>query len=457
MPPTPAVSRPPHYERSPSERLGGTSPRFPPNHVDFALSLRVLGQLEQALRRLRVHPKTLKRAVLEEFDRASPHDAVLGTPDERGALRRSAERYASGIDGNPNISGVGHIMLRESALASLRNRTALLAHYAEHKEHIEANGRFEAPLIITGSPRTGTTLLQRLIAEDPNTRSPRMYELRRVLPPLGPGADPERDPRIEEGAAATASLERYAPGMLERINASHFVSDTEMEESLLYTLAHNGLFTLTAALAGRDWVDALLREDDKLPVFRYEALLFKVLDAARPVASHWTLKAPSYAMFFSTLMRAYPRARVVLTHRSPLATVPSLCRLWESICLPFNREGTFDKVRFGQLISPAVEACFARPFAHLEANPGDRERVMDCMYEDLVADPIAMVHRVYDRFGLEVTPEFERRMETWLRDNRQGKHGRHRYSLAEYGLDATDLYTRHRAYMQRHGFEPRDP
>jgi hypothetical protein len=75
------------------------------------------------------------------------------------------------------------------------------------------------------------------------------------------------------------------------------------------------------------------------------------------------------------------------------------------------------------------------------------------MYSDLFADPIDMVRRVYARFDLEYTPEFERRMLRYLDDNKQGKYGRHTYSLEEYGFDAASLFRKFEPYMSRYDFE----
>jgi hypothetical protein len=74
------------------------------------------------------------------------------------------------------------------------------------------------------------------------------------------------------------------------------------------------------------------------------------------------------------------------------------------------------------------------------------------MYDELFADPIAMVKRIYSWFDLEVTPTFEQRMRTYLDNNRQGKYGRHSYSLQEYGLDPELLLESNYEYMQQYGF-----
>ena len=59
---------------------------------------------------------------------------------------------------------------------------------------------------------------------------------------------------------------------------------------------------------------------------------------------------------------------------------------------------------------------------------------------------------MYQRFGLEYTEEFERRMMRYLLDNQQGKYGRHKYSMEEYGFIGADLYREYEEYRDRYGY-----
>ena len=71
----------------------------------------------------------------------------------------------------------------------------------------------------------------------------------------------------------------------------------------------------------------------------------------------------------------------------------------------------------------------------------DPAQVLDVQYADLVADPIGTVRRIYEHHGCDYSDEFENGMKQWLADNRQHKHGAHRYSLEAYGLDAEPVRT----------------
>lgn len=448
----PDVARHEYYGCEPSEREGPPE-RYPANHVRFSALLRPLEWVYRGGEAVGARPLSMAADSLREFDRAGPHDEVLGSRQELDRIRALLEFGCAGLDGNPYLSPVGRFLLKKIGVGFLRVRREVLEHYHAHRERIEAHGKVRAPIIITGLPRSGTTLLHRLLSEDPSTRSPYTFEMEMPLPPLRAGVDPLTDPRIEKSGSAYVLMTRVAPGLVEKLNESHLWSATEMEECFLYMLAHNGIFVMNAFNAGSRYTKRFLAHEDKRPVFRYERLFLTTLDAYRPAKSHWTLKAPNYAPCFPLLFDEYPDARVIVTHRNPLMTLPSLCRLMESWCIAFDRDGTFDKYRFGQLARTLVERCLMVPLAHRAAHPDHESQIFDCMYEELFADPIAMIRRVYRRFDLEFTDTFERRMVTYLENNKQGKYGRHKYSLQEYGFDAAAVFDQFRVYMERYGFD----
>jgi len=426
--------------------------RFPRNHVRYPFRVKPIEWLNALHVRMGRSPLSIEKAVCEAYDSAAPDDAQLGTPEELSRLRALVSALARGIDDNPYLLGIGRVLVKKLLTDRLKARGEVLRHFAANKSLIEARGRVRAPLIITGLPRTGSTLLQRLLAEDPDARSPFTFEMESPLPPLGEGQDPMADSRIAEANDVLQVLSRAAPGFLERFSESHLWSATECEESYIYMLAHNGLLVLDAPNAGETYTRAFAEFPYHGPVLRYERLFFTLLDAYRPARSHWILKAPSYAPAFPQVLREYPDAKIVVTHRNPLICLPSVCRLLESWCIAFTRDGSFDKFRFAKLVSALLVPCFSVPFEYRRADPSGTRQVFDCMYDELFSDPIAMVKRIYHWFDLEVSPSFEQRMRSYLDNNRQGKYGRHRYSLEEYAINPQEFLQEHSAYMNHYGF-----
>ena len=215
-----------------------------------------------------------------------------------------------------------------------------------------------------------------------------------------------------------STLMRLAPGFLEKFSESHYMSATEKEESLIYMFGHNCIHVMNSPTAGKSYVQALYEIENKRPIFRYERLFFKILDAYRPAKSHWTLKAPVYAPFFPLIFEEYPDVRLVLTHRNPLVTLPSVCRLMESWCIAFDKDGSFDKHRFAQLQRIAAEKIIMVPFQFRKDNPDKEGQIFDCLYADLFSDPITIVKKIYEKFDIKYTEEFEQRMKVYLENNK---------------------------------------
>lgn len=441
-----------YYERNSQTTRDGNETRHPTNHVQFSSILRPLDWLDRLIGEDRFRPFSLSKIMLAEFDRGSAFDSVLGTKQELSDTRKLVEIAANGFDNNPHLSPSGRLLLKLFSMNLLKNRHRVLTFYHNHRDYIDKNGKMAAPLIITGLPRSGTTLLQRLISEDPLTRSPYTFELESPLPPLTKQQNPLTDPRIKASASSLRMLARLAPGFIDKLNQSHYWSATEMEESLIYMLAHNGIPMMNGAHAGHNFMDHFLNLEGKRSIFQYERLFFSILDAYKPAKSHWTLKAPNYAPWFPLIFDAYPDARVVVTHRNPLVTLPSYCRLMESWCIPCDRNGSFDKHTFARLSERFIAASLNTPLQFRNQNPHRQSQIFDCMYAELFSDPIGMVRSVYKKFNLEYTTEFENRMKIYLNENQAGKYGRHNYSLEEYGFSADEVYQSYQTYMQSYGF-----
>ena len=449
--PRPATSEN-YFQRSAAQVELAETARFPRNHVRYPAKLKPIEWLNALHVRMQSGPLATERAVLAAFDLAHPMDACLGTEEERSCLRSAVVSFVKGVDRNPYLLGIGRVLIKKFLTERLKARCAVLKFYSENRTFIEAHGKLRAPFIITGLPRTGSTLLQRLMAEDPDARSPLTFEMESPLPPMSQDGDPLSDPRIARSGDVLKVLASIAPGFLEKLAESHLWNATEFEESYIYMLAHNGVSVMDAPNAGEEHIRVRQEGDYHAPVLRYERMFFTMLDAYRPAKSHWVLKAPVYAPAFPWLAKEYEDARIVVTHRNPLIVLPSVCRLLESWCIAFTREGFFDKHRFAKMVSETLEPTLAVPLQYRRENPDKSRHIFDCMYNELFADPVAMVKRIYSWFDLEVTPTFEQRMRAYLANNRQGKYGRHSYSLQEYGLDPQSLFESNYEYMQRYGF-----
>jgi hypothetical protein len=151
---------------------------------------------------------------------------------------------------------------------------------------------------------------------------------------------------------------------------------------------------------------------------------------------NWALKTPLHSIYLPTLLKVFPEAQVVILHRDWKEVIPSLAKTFHnftSIYQPYSPKAILGNNAFEMM----------KVFDHrmktdraAMSQSDQKDRIIDVNYTDLIHDSLAVVHRVYKHFGREVTPEFQARMEKYLKDNPQGKHGRHSYNLEEYALNA---------------------
>src|SRR5215470_1286910 len=442
-----------YYQVDPEITRGDLSGRFSPNFVRYPAFLAPMNWSDRLSRALgRRSPFEIGTGLLKAFDRVGALDERWGTASELEALRRNIALFSMNVDRNPYLSPIGRFLLRRFMKSHLRNRAQTIEFYERNRAFIERNGRYVAPVIVTGSFRSGTTLLQRLLTEDPNTRSPLTFELEHTIPPLQARQDPILDPRVKRSGAMLALLTRLAPGFVDKLAESHLWSALESEESLTYIQMHNGLNIANGPGAGRDFMHSMTQPDVADALLKYERNLFRMLDAYAPARSHWTNKAPAYAFYFGKIFEHYPTARVIVTHRHPGKTMASTCRLFESWLVPFDVSGSFDKFRFADIMTDVFQCLNSTPLKYRLGHPDCENQIFDCSYRDLVSDPIGMIKSIYKRFGLEYSSTFDRHITNYLKTNWQGKHGRHRYSNEEYGIDMKRLYDQNREYFDRYAY-----
>lgn len=408
--------------------------------------------MEGALRRVGFSGFLMGERGVEEFECAAALDERWGTRSELDKLRQAIAEAGDGMDNNPYISAFGRLMLRKIQRDELQNRRRVIEYYEANRSYIESSGRFEKPVLITGCFRGGTTLLHRLMSEDPASRSPYAYEIDVPVPPRRATDDPGVDPRVEASEGLLCTLNKIAPGLLEKFTESHHIAPMEREESFVFSLSQNGLPMMPICNAGYRFIDTFLDPEAVAAVFKYEKLFYTMLDAWCPAQSHWVLKAPNYSPYMTKLFDTYSDARVIICHRTPLESLPSTCRMLETICLPQSVDGSFNKHRFGTMVKSLLKNFFDVPMQYRREHPSQEPHFLDCMYDDLVMDPVAMVKRIYQHFNMDYSDEFEQRMRAYLKDNGQGSQGRHHYSMEEYGFTPDVIYRSYHEYMHCYGF-----
>jgi hypothetical protein len=162
----------------------------------------------------------------------------------------------------------------------------------------------------------------------------------------------------------------------------------------------------------------------------------------------WILKEPQHLLNLKQMLEVYPDAAIVHTHRDPRRTLPSVASLiWtiQSMSKP-----DLDKKETGRQVLELFGAHLQRGM-DARRDPDVDGRILDIAYRDTVQDPVGVVRRVNEHFGRAFSAEHARRIEAYMAENPQGKHGEHRYSGEDYGLDEEALLGLAPGYREQFG------
>jgi hypothetical protein len=342
------------------------------------------------------------------------------------------------LDREAALSLFGRLALRWDCLRFLTNLLQLRE--AEKRERSILRETISQPIFIAGLPRSGTTFLHRLFAQDPGNRIVRCCET--IYPDAARGdaaADIVRRRKVDRQLSLFAAL---APGFseLHPIDADAPQECTEITAHLFTSLRFD---TTHHVPSYRAWLD----RTDTTPAYRFHRRFLQHLQWQKG-RGQWVLKCPDHLFALSTIRRVYPDARFVFLHRDPLEVLASVTRLTEILRRPFTRR--LDLRQLGRQVSQhwALGAAILMVGAEPDAVSED---VIHLRFRDLVQDPLATVATIYDRFGLDWTDTQERHMRSYVAARPNGGYGRNQARLEDFGLDGETERRRFRDYSQCFG------
>jgi hypothetical protein len=404
------------------------------------LPIRAANAVGRGLARVGAHPIALDEAtLLRAASRASGGLRDFGGESFRPGLRLLLDS----LESDARLNLIGRFFARRQLLELLVQRLRLADHRNHHPEL--AGQELRRPLFILGLPRTGTTLLYALLAEDPANRTPLSWEVDDPCPPAE-SASFDSDPRIGRTEARFEQLRRLAPGL----QAIHPVGSTMPQECIVLTAPEfmSVRFEMCFDVAGyQKW----LVEQDMTPAYRFHRRFLQHLQS-RHRAERWVLKSPGHLGPIDALFQVYPDALLVQTHRDPARVVPSVASL--EYTLRMVSSDAVDPIRLGRQQLWLWSTLLEQGMDARRRHPEREERIVDLGMGELLRDPIACIHRIYERFDLELRPEALQRMRRYLAKHPRHEFGEHRYSLEAFGLDHAAVGRAFERYRDRFGIEP---
>jgi hypothetical protein len=352
------------------------------------------------------------------------------------------DRVLDGFLTEARLNDVGVEVAATDVLTYLGNRAAITAWRKAHPE--VAEGTVTAPLVIVGQPRTGTTILYDLLAQDPGLRSPMTWEVDKPVPPPQP-ATYATDPRIDEVQATIDMADLLIPGF----TAFHPIGARLAQECVRITAGDFRSMIFPTQYRVPTYNRWLLDEADLAPAYRWHRQYLQHLQSGVP-ADRWLLKSPAHLWHLPALLAEYPDAVVVQTHRDPLKVIASISALAAHLRRMASDETSVAEaaVEYADDIVLGLE----RGIAARDDGTLPAAQVHDVHFTDYLADPIGEIRRLYAALGRELTPDTEQRMTAFLAAHPgDGGGAGHRYSWADTGLDAGEVRERCAAYQERFG------
>ena len=376
---------------------------------------------------------------LVSLDAASLMDAATrstGLSDfGEGGFRTHFEVLVRALEEESQLHLLGRTVARTEIVQALRNRLRLADLWKRRPELLDEP--VSAPVFIVGSPRSGTSILHELMACDPASRCPALWEM-------------ERPVEAVEGEDCGASVDlvtRFWHDLQPEYETMHANSGFLPNECIYITL-HEFLSDHWGGCHVVPSYDAHLQAADQRPAYDYHRRFLQTL-GSRGGSRRWLLKAPSHLFQLRTLFDVYPDARIVRTHRDPLKTLPSAISLMGT--LKWMRCREVDMSAAAGLLPIGYAYVYRKEMEWRESGVLPDDRFVDVLFDDVVRDPVGTVRSVYDRLGWAFSSEVGSQIAGYAKRKPKGAHGAHRYSLAEVGLDAEAERERFAFYRERYG------
>jgi sulfotransferase family protein len=344
-------------------------------------------------------------------------------------------RLCESIEKEARLHLPGRIRARGELQVILQNRLRMVDLWRRQPEVLLQE--VASPIVVTGLGRSGTTFLHELLACDPDNRPPLLWELLHTVPyddASGDLCDAEIKLMDEMVPAFTAMHENGGrlPTECIFIFAHQFSSD-------MYT----GLFNVGEYTVWRSGID-------QTPIYEWHKRHLQTLQwvADRPT-QRWVVKAPSHLGHLPLLFSTYPDVRVVMTHRDPLRVVGSLSDLLATLHWMHSEHVDYDVLV--QFVAMGHELQMNHVAAERDAGGLPLDQIADVVYKDLVKDPMGVIQRLYEGWGLPFTDAYRTALESYLAARHNERTSGHDYSFADTGLDLAEQRALVASYQERFG------
>jgi Sulfotransferase family len=323
--------------------------------------------------------------------------ADFGDPPLQPALSILLKSLEQEADLHP----LGRMLMRIHLCDLLETRLRLAEAWKGKREALETRA-IEKPVFVVGTPRSGSTFLHELLAEDPGHRAPRVWE---VMFPVGAPQGVERDRKRRTRKAETCLwwFRRLAPEA-DAVYPMRARTPHECVAIHSYTLLSEE-FVSTCRIPA---YEAFLKSADLVPAYLWQKRFLQHLDLDCP-SRRWVLKSPDHVCGLEGLFSVFPDARIVQTHRNPLEMLKSSADLTRVLRGLYGPPGDLEEMRAQEAKTLAERT--ERFLQFRDLHPELAHRFVDVNYAGLVANPVVSLRRIYEQLDSPLTEAVANRMQ----------------------------------------------
>ena len=395
------------------------------------LPVRLFNGFGALLEKSRIPSTRLVATDLIETAKRRSHLNNFGEGDFFEALSRLLESCQD----EARLNLIGKIALKTDVLETLSARLKM-----ERDRQLYPNisrQEIREPVFIVGLPRSGTSLLHRLLSADPEHRCPLMWEVRSPSPPTR-----VQEKRRIQRATQSCNFFNWLVPTFRYVHAIGAEVPQECVSLMTPTFLSDQFDAMYYVPSYRAW---FFRQDLR-PAYEYHRRFLQQLQFRR-AARRWILKAPTHMFAMPALLSVYPDALFVQTHRTPVDSMASVSSLVTILRSAFSDAvDSFTVSREAIHYWSETMKKFLRERDRLAKN-----RICDIQYDEIRREPIRAVRRIYEYFGWSLSHEAERRMRLLVANQAKRQSANHRYDLSQFGSSAGEVLSVFETYCQRFG------
>jgi hypothetical protein len=405
--------------------------------MSLPLEMRLLGMADRAVRALGLFEGPLRG---EELARLAERRTGLSDFGD-SAFERPLEVLLQDYERSADLSLIGRMAARWDVVRFLANLLRLREEEKRHPDILDQ--AIDRPIFIAGMPRSGSSFLHNLIAQDPGVFVPLCWQTIHPCPLPGERSG-EVSRRVGLVDRQIGKFARMAPEF-PAIHPFTARSTQECSEITAHVFRSRRFETTHQLAEYPRWLEAA----GDLAGYEFHKRFLQHLQYRRG-PGRWILKCPEHTFSLPSIRAVYPDAGFVFMHRDPFKVLQSVAKMTEVVRRPFTRH--IDRF----LIGRQVRDDWSRAAALMVEAAGPSSAagaILNIRYRQLIQDPIAAVRALYEHFALPMGEDVVGRFRRFVADRHNGAYGKIRYQPEEYGLDPRTEAGQFRGYVESFAIE----